>query len=138
MCYLQLKYLDVMVTLLNNWVVFTYGNEITLFEIVLQVKLSIYLAMGRMGVCVRSPKMGPTTCVCSRGLGKGSPPFILGQNQAGIWLHGGKFHQLIADWFWDNFFIQYTHMSYTTLIGCWCLSTTYDKLDVWQFKLFPC
>lgn len=62
------------------------NSEIILFEIVLQVKLSIYLAMGRMGVCVGSPKVGPTTCFCSRGFGKGSPSFILGQNQAGIWL----------------------------------------------------
>ena len=49
----------------------------------IQVKLSVHLALGRVGLCVRSPEVGPSTCLCSGGFGEGSSLVILGQSQTG-------------------------------------------------------
>lgn len=46
----------------------------------LQIKLSIHLALGRVGLCPRSPKMGSPACICSGGFGERSPFVILGKN----------------------------------------------------------
>lgn len=49
----------------------------------MQIKLSVHLAMGRVGLCLRPAKMGPTTCICSGGSGERSSFVLLGQSEAG-------------------------------------------------------
>lgn len=48
--------------------------------LILQGKFSIHLAVGRVGLCLRTSKMGSTTGVCSGSVRERSPFVVLGQN----------------------------------------------------------
>lgn len=86
----SLVYLDFLSSKIYIWICFFmhsnmyygiifYGFLFNLI-VVFQIKFSIYLAMGRMGLCLGPSKMGTTASFCTGGFGKGSAPIILGQN----------------------------------------------------------
>lgn len=50
----------------------------------MQIQLSVHLALGGVGLCLRPAKVGPTTCICSGGPGERSSFVLLGKSEAGI------------------------------------------------------
>ena len=76
----------------------------------LQIKLPIHLAMGRVGLCLRPPKMGPAARVCSGGFGERSAFVVLGQSQAGIKSCWTLLSINLLWWDMDQFFMCY-HVS---------------------------
>lgn len=52
-------------------------------SLIMQIQLSVHLALGGVGLCLRPAKVGPTTCICSGGPGERSSFILLGKSEAG-------------------------------------------------------